>query len=244
VLRKLNLELERRVKERTAQLEALNKELESFSYSVSHDLRAPLRSIDGFCRALIEDYSHLLDDEGKRYLNRMLTSTQRMSDLINDILALSRLTRGDLHRVQFNLSQVVQDICQEYQEAQPERQVKLIIAPNGEVNGDKNLLDAAIRNLLSNAWKFTAKHATACIEFGIMEKNGEKIYYIRDDGAGFDMAYADKLFGAFQRLHTHDEFDGSGIGLATVQRIINRHGGRIWAEAEVEKGAIFYFILP
>ncbi len=242
-IRRLNAELEQRVRERTAQLEAVNKELESFSYSVSHDLRAPLRSIDGFSQALLEDYTDRLDEQGKDHLKRVRNAAQRMSQLIDDLLILSHMTRSEMKRETVDLSALANTIATELQKAQPERQVEFVIAEGIAVNGDAALLRAVLENLLGNAWKFTSKHPTARIEFGVAQHEGEPVYFIRDDGAGFEMKYADKLFQAFQRLHSPSEFPGTGIGLATVNRIINRHGGRIWAEGEVEKGAVFYFTL-
>lgn len=244
-IHEMNRELEQRVAERTAQLQAANKELEAFAYSVSHDLRAPLRSIDGFSLALIEDYADSLNDEAQNYLQRVRAASQRMAQLIDDLLALSRLTRSEMHLAPVNLSQLVQAIAAELKVAQPERHATFVIVPDIMVRADASLMRAALENLLNNAWKFTATHASACIEFGVEKRpSGETIYFVRDDGAGFDMAYVDKLFGAFQRLHTAAEFSGTGIGLATVQRIIHRHGGQIWAQGAIEQGATFYFTLP
>ncbi|MEW5957485.1 MAG: PAS domain S-box protein, partial [Chloroflexota bacterium] len=242
-IRQLNAELEQRVRERTAQLEAANKELEAFAYSVSHDLRAPLRGIDGFSQALLEDYAANLDDEGQRYLQRVRAASQRMADLIDDLLALSRITRSEMRRETVDLSELAQAVVEELRQAEPERRVKVVIAAALVVQADERLLRAVLENLLGNAWKFTARQSQAHIEFGAMKQQSQTVYFVRDNGAGFDMAYADKLFGAFQRLHTPAEFSGSGIGLATVQRIIHRHGGRIWAEGAVEQGATFYFTL-
>jgi signal transduction histidine kinase len=236
-------ELELRVADRTAQLEVANKELESFSYSVSHDLRAPLRSIDGFSQALLEDYGDKLDDQGRSDLRRVRAATQRMAQLIDDMLDLSRVTRGEMHREAVNLSAIVKAVAQELAAAEPHRRVAFVIADGLRAEGDARLLRVLVENLLRNAWKFTAKHAAAKIEFGIDQNNGKPVYFVRDDGAGFDMAYAGKLFGAFQRLHAMTEFAGTGIGLATVQRIVHRHGGRVWAEGKVDQGATFYFTL-
>ncbi len=240
---KFSEKLERRVIERTAQLEATNKELEAFAYSVSHDLRAPLRSIDGFSLALLEDYHDMLDDIGKDYLRRVRAASQRMGQLIDGMLKLSRLTRDELRRQQVNLSSIAEEIIAELQQNEPERDVDIIIEPNLIVNGDPRLLRAVLENLLGNAWKFTGKREQARIKVGVTHSENYPIYYVKDNGAGFDMAYADKLFGAFQRLHRTTEFQGNGIGLATVQRIIHRHGGKVWAEGEVGKGATFYFTL-
>jgi light-regulated signal transduction histidine kinase (bacteriophytochrome) len=242
-LRKLTEELEQRVIARTAQLDAANKELESFSYSVSHDLRAPLRSIDGFSQALLEDYPDKLDETGKGYLNRVRGASQRMAQLIDDLLEMSRLTRKEMKRESVDLTAMAQKIAAELKESQPERKVEFIIQEGLAANGDARLLDAVLENLLDNAWKFTGKHPQARIEFGTTQHEGKPAFYVRDDGVGFDMTYADKLFASFQRLHAPTEFSGTGVGLATVQRIIHRHGGRVWAEAEVEKGATFYFTL-
>lgn len=240
---KFNEELEQRVNERTRQLKATNKELESFAYSVSHDLRAPLRSIDGFSQIILEDYANSLDNHGKEYLHRICAAVKRMTQLIDGILDLSRTTRGEFNRERINLSEIAESISKELKEQQPEREVEFSITPHLMVNGDARLLRAALENLIRNSWKFTGKHESAHIEIGYTEHHGNPVYFVRDDGAGFDMANAEKLFGTFQRLHGPDEFEGTGIGLATVQRIINRHGGDVWAESSIEKGATFYFTL-
>jgi PAS domain S-box-containing protein len=242
-IRKLNAELEQRVVERTAQLEAANRELESFSYSVSHDLRAPLRHIDGFSRILLEDYREKLNDEGKDYLLRLRHASQRMAQLIDDLLQLSKVTSSDLNRQSVNLSRLVQLITLELKQTQPERSVSVKIAEDVTANGDARLLRVLLENLLANAWKYSSKQEETIIEFGTSTVSGEKAYFIRDNGVGFDMAYVDKLFTAFQRLHRADEFEGTGVGLATVQRIVQRHGGRCWAESVVGAGATFYFTL-
>lgn len=242
-IKELNQDLERRVIERTAQLEAANKELEAFSYSVSHDLRAPLRIIDGFSQQLLERYLSQLDEKGKHYLQRVRAASQRMGELIDDLLKLSRVTRGELQRQTVDLSAMVEAIALELQH-ETERSVEFIIAPGVVAQGDIRLLLMVLENLLSNAWKFTSNKAHPRIEFGTLpQPDGKDAYFVRDNGAGFDMAYSHKLFGAFQRLHTTDEFPGTGIGLATVQRIIHRHGGRVWAEGTLEQGATFYFTL-
>ncbi len=242
-LEKANRTLEDRVQERTTALQASNRELEAFSYSVSHDLRAPLRSIDGFSQALLEDYNDKLDATGKNYLERVRAASQRMARLIDDLLQLSRLTRGEMNYEPVDLSQLVQSISSELKERQPERRVDFVIKEELVAQGDVRLLRVVLENLLGNAFKFTGMHPSAVIEFGSVPHNGKSAYYVRDDGAGFDMVFSDKLFGAFQRLHGATEFEGTGIGLATVQRIIHRHGGLIWAESAVEKGATFYFTL-
>jgi len=226
-----------------AQLEASNKELEAFSYSVSHDLRAPLRSIDGFSQATLEDYGDRLDAQGKDYLRRIRAGSQRMGQLIDDLLALSRLTRQEMRRQPADLSAMAKAIAGDLREAHPERRVDFVIAEEAVAQGDRRLLRVVLENLLGNAWKFTGKHPHASIEFGVTGDGGGPAYFVRDNGAGFDMAYAGKLFGAFQRLHRADEFPGTGIGLATVQRIVRRHGGRVWAEGEMGQGATFYFTL-
>lgn len=225
------------------ELNATNKELEAFSYSVSHDLRAPLRSMAGFSQSLLEDYSDKLDAEGQDYLRRVDAAAQRMGELIDDMLSLSRVTRSEMRRGTADLSALATEIAAELNEAEPGRRVEFNVEEGLTETGDVELLRIALENLLDNAWKFTSKHSTARIEFGAApSENGKRAYFVRDDGAGFDMQYSDKLFGAFQRLHGA-EFPGTGIGLATVQRVIRRHGGRIWAEAVVEGGATFYFTL-
>jgi len=243
-IQKLNQELEHRVIQRTAQLEMANKELEAFAYSVSHDLRAPLRSIDGFSLALLEDYQEILDEPGKNYLLRVRAAAQRMAQLIDDLLNLSRVNRSELNIQLVDLSEMFREIASDLHKAQSERKVDFIIQEGIYANGDSRLLRIVLENLIGNAWKFTSKHLTARIEFGIQQQKEKQVYFIRDDGVGFEMAYAQKLFGAFQRLHTITEFPGTGIGLATVQRVIHRHGGKVWADGEVEKGTTFYFTIP
>lgn len=239
-IKKLNEDLE----QRAIQLEATNKELEAFSYSVSHDLRAPLRTIDGFSAAILEDYGDQLPDEGRSYLMRIRTAAQRMAQLIDDLLNLSRVTRAPLNPEPTNLSTIAQHVVRELQQADSERIVEISVAPGIIANSDPRLMKVVLENLINNAWKFTSKQEFARIEFGTKDDPEEgRIFYVRDNGAGFDMAYVNKLFGAFQRLHTSSEFPGIGIGLAIVQRIINRHGGHVWAEGSPNEGATFYFTL-
>ncbi len=242
-IKKLNMELEQRVAQRTLQLETTNKELEAFCYSVSHDLRAPLRAIDGFSKAIMEDCGTLLDEHGQDYLQRVCVAAEKMSSLIDDLLKLSRLSRETMTFKDVNLSNLVAVIMSNLRQTEPERRADFIVEPGVVVQGDERLLAIMLENLLDNAWKFTKYQPNAVIEFGISRLNGEPTYYVSDNGVGFDLTYVDKLFGAFQRLHSADEFPGTGIGLATVQRIINRHGGRIWAESQLGKGAVFYFVL-
>jgi PAS domain S-box-containing protein len=231
------------LRQQTADLTASNKELEAYSYSVSHDLRAPLRNINGFSQALLEDYSSKLDDQGKNFLDRIKAATQRMGGLIDDLLQLSVTMRKEMKREPVDLSWLAHSVIKELKEAEPERQVEVTIQEKTLVLGDARLLREMLVNLLGNAWKFTSQRSPGRIEFGQLEKDGEKLFYVKDNGAGFDMKYADKLFIPFQRLHSVTEFLGNGIGLALVKRIIERHGGSIWAEAEIEKGATFYFKL-
>ena len=242
-IQRLNAELEQRVRERTAELEAANKELETFAYSVSHDLRSPLRGIDGWSMALVEDYGNQLDEEAHHYLARVRSEAQRMGQLIDDLLKLSRVTRAPLTRDRVDLSALAAEIAGRLRESHPDREVEFVIQPELIVLGDEHLLEVALDNLLGNAVKFTGKCDHARIEFARANQNGGFAFCVRDNGAGFDMAYASHLFGAFQRLHRASEFPGTGIGLATVQRVIRRHGGRIWAEAQPGRGATFYFTL-
>jgi signal transduction histidine kinase len=241
--RKLNLELEQHVQQRTAQLEGTNKELEAFCYSVSHDLRAPLRTIRGFSEVLLEQYRPQLDARGQDYLRRTCDAGVQMDKLIEDLLKLSRLGRSEIQIGEINLSTIAQQIAIEVAKTEPGRTVEFVIAPGVIASGDERLLRLVIDNLLRNAWKFTRKRPDARIEFGREAGEGSP-YFVRDNGVGFDMAYAAKLFGVFQRLHSSAEFAGSGVGLAIVQRIISRHGGRVWADAKVNGGATFYFTLP
>ena len=242
-LSKLNAELESRIAERTVELEAVNKELQSFAYSISHDFRAPLRALDGFSASLQKKYGEHLDDEGRHYLNRIRNAAIYMSNLVDDLLVLSRITRSEFKQKQVDLSKLASEIVDHLKETEPQRQTTIKIAPVLQVRGDAALLQSALQNLLENAWKFSSKETQTEIEVGRTTMDGEEVFFVRDNGVGFNMAYAKNLFGAFQRLHGVNEFPGTGIGLATVQRIINRHGGRIWAESEVGKGATFYFTL-
>jgi signal transduction histidine kinase len=242
-LREFNEDLEERIRQRTQALEAANKELEAFSYSASHDLRAPLRAIDGFGKALLEDYGASLDPTAVTYLHRMCAGASRMSDLIDDMLKLSRITRYEMQVADVNMSEMAESLVAGLRESHPDRKVDFRVTPGMRVRADKNLLRIALENLLENAWKYTGKVEVARVEFGRVRQQHETIYVLRDNGAGFDMRFADKLFGAFQRLHGK-EFEGTGIGLAIVQRVVVRHGGRIWADAAIDKGAAFYFTLP
>lgn len=236
--------LEQKVQERTAQLNTANKELEAFSYSVSHDLRAPLRHINGFSQAIEEEYSDRLDEQGKHYLKEVRSASHEMAQLIDDVLRLARVTRSEMRWESVNLSEKAKAVLAELQKKDVKRTVVIDIEEELITQGDRRLLRILLSNLLGNAWKFTSKREQSQITFGAGHKDGEIRYFVRDNGAGFDMAYAKKLFGAFQRLHRAGEFEGTGIGLATVQRIVNRHGGRVWAEGAVNEGSTFYFTLP
>ena len=242
-LRRLAHELEERFAARTADLFAANEELEAFAYSVSHDLRAPLRGIDGFSQAVLEEYSEILDETGKDYLNRLRAASQRMGVLIDDMLSLSRVSQVGLLHEQVDLSAIASSLAAELQEREPGRQVDFVIPAGVSGPGDSRFLRIVLENLLPNAFKFTATGASARIEFGSEQVDGAEAYFVRDDGVGFDMAYADQLFVPFQRLHAGTEFPGSGIGLATIQRIVRRHGGRAWAHGEIGRGATVYFTL-
>ena len=243
-IRRLNAELEKRVVSRTAQLAAVTAELEAFAYSASHDLRAPLRTIDGFSAMVMEDAADAIGPEDVRHLQRVREAAQRMGRLIDDLLGLSRVARRDLIREQVDVSALAREVADELLAEHEAKVVEVVIAPDMVADADPRLLRVILRNLLDNAWKFTAKHETARVEVGVTDADGERAFFIRDDGAGFDPEHAEHLFGAFQRLHAAGEFEGDGIGLAMVQRLVNRHGGRAWAEGQVEKGATFFFTLP
>ena len=233
----------RKFEDANRELQAANRELEAFSYSVSHDLRAPLRSMDGFSQILLEDYGDELDEEGRDYLGRVRAASQRMGQLIDDLLELSRVTRGPLRRASVDLSAIAASVAGDLKASDPDRQGSFAITEGLVARGDAKLLRVALENLLGNAWKFTSRVPDARVEFGATRQGGMQVYYVRDNGAGFDATYADKLFGAFQRLHSAEEFEGTGVGLATVARVMRRHGGEVWAEGEVGEGATFYFTL-
>jgi signal transduction histidine kinase len=253
-VRSLNTQLERRVVERTAQLEMANKDLEAFSYSVSHDLRGPLRAIDGFSKILLDEYGGALDERGREYLDHVRTSAGRMNQLIEDLLSLARVTEGAMEVRRVDVSALARGIAHRLQDTQPERRVQFVIADGLVADGDARLLHVALENLLGNAWKYTGRHPSARIEVGRLlatsdpggdaaDLTGRSAFFVRDDGAGFPPEDAGKIFRAFQRSHDASEFEGTGIGLATTQRIIHRHRGRIWAEGAVEQGATFFFTL-
>jgi PAS domain S-box-containing protein len=227
-----------------ARLQAANRELEAFSYSVSHDLRSPLRSIDAFGKLLTEEYGAQLDDNARSYLDLILSSTQRMNQLIDDLIEFSRVTSTQIDRTEVDLSALAQTIARDLQRTMPSRKVEWLIAPDLKAHADRRLVRIALENLVGNSWKFTGKTEAARIEFGATRDGNETVYFVRDNGAGFDMEFASRLFGVFQRLHSETDFTGTGIGLAIVQRIIARHGGRIWAEGVVNQGSTFYFTLP
>jgi signal transduction histidine kinase len=235
--------LNEKLKLGTIELSSVNKELEAFSYSVSHDLRAPLTHIDGWATILSSEYESKLDEKGNEYLARLRASTQRMNSLIDDLLQLSRVAMSDIHVQAVDLSEITKAVVARLKMDDPTRKVTFTVAASAPATGDPKLVEIVLENLLNNSWKFTSKKAEARIEFGWMSAGGRTVYFVRDDGAGFEMKHMDSLFTAFQRLHSTSEFPGTGVGLATVRRIITRHGGEIWAEGEVNKGATFYFTL-
>jgi light-regulated signal transduction histidine kinase (bacteriophytochrome) len=242
-IQQLNEDLELRVQQRTAALEASNKEMEAFTYSVAHDLRAPLRQIDGFSKILMEDLADHLDPSAKRYLDLVREGTAKMDRLVNDLLGLARVGRQELRRQPTRLNSLVEEAVADLATDLAERQIEWRIGSLPVVECDPGLMKQVVVNLLSNAVKFTRTRTTAVIEVGVQEQNGKRVIFVRDNGVGFDMKYVDKLFGVFQRLHRPQDFEGTGVGLATVQRIIQKHAGRIWVEAEQDKGAVFYFTL-
>jgi two-component system sensor histidine kinase/response regulator len=242
-LRRYRTQLEDLVEERTTALTAINRELEAFSYSVSHDLRAPLLAFDGLSKALLDDYGERLDSRARDYLQRMSGASQRMGAVFDGLQSLFRLTSGEIHRERVDISALSTEIAEEMRELNPDRQVKVTIAPELSASADARLMRILLGNLISNAWKFTSTKQDAAVEVGREVVDGETRHFVRDNGVGFDMLYSHKLFGAFQRLHSQSEFPGAGIGLATVRRIVNRHGGRCWAEGAVGEGATFYFVV-
>jgi light-regulated signal transduction histidine kinase (bacteriophytochrome) len=243
-VQRMNAELEQRVADRTVQLKAANEELEAFSYSVSHDLRAPLRSIDGFTQVLLEDCGERLDAESRESLDRVRKAGQRMERIVDGLLTLARVARDEVHFTTVDLSALAQAIASELQTGEPERQAQFVIAPGLTVKADADLMHIALENLLRNAWKFTGRSPAVRIELGVTQRDRDDVYFVRDNGAGFDMNFANKLFRPFQRLHHMSEFEGTGVGLATVSRIIRRHGGQVWAEGATGNGATFYFTIP
>jgi signal transduction histidine kinase len=242
-LRRYRTRLEMLVEERTTALTSINRELEAFSYSVSHDLRAPLLAFDGLSQTLLDDYGNKLDNKAKDYLKRMRRASQRMTSVFDGLQTLFRLTSGEIHREKLDITQLVQEIVEEISAESPDRSVEVQIAKGMKASGDKRLIRILLVNLLNNAWKFTSTKTMQKVEVGTEMIEGESRMFVRDNGVGFDMIYAHRLFGAFQRLHSQSEFTGAGIGLATARRIVNRHGGRIWAEGAVGEGATFYFVI-
>jgi light-regulated signal transduction histidine kinase (bacteriophytochrome) len=250
-LRRTNAELEHRIKVRTQELEianrelnAANRELEAFSYSVSHDLRAPLRAVQGFCQIYMDDFAASIPKDGLPLLEHVIAGSQRMAQLIDDLLAFSRLGRQPILRQAVSLDRIVNRLVEELKPRGPERRIEVHVGPLGECEGDASLIEQVLVNVISNAFKFTRGRDPAAIEIGCLQHGEELVYFVRDNGAGFDMNYAGKLFGVFQRLHSTSQFEGTGVGLSIVQRIIERHGGRIWAESAPDKGATFSFTLP
>jgi hypothetical protein len=241
---KSNEELERRVRERTAKYEEVNRELESFCYSVSHDMRAPIRHIDGFTRIFLEEYGDAVPEGGREYLDRICRATKRMGSLIDDLLNLSRIPRGTVVMVPIDLSALAREICSTMTTAWPDRVVDWTVAPGIWGAGEPKMMRIVMENLLDNAWKYTKRAARATVEVGTTVMDGTRVCFVRDNGAGFDMAYAGKLFGVFQRLHKEEDYEGTGVGLAIVKRIMQRHGGDVWAESRVNEGTTFYFTLP
>lgn len=242
-VRRLNEELEERVVQRTAELEATTRELDAFAYSVSHDLRAPLRSLAGFSEILLEDYAEVIDEVGRGYLARIEANAARMARMIDDLLDLSRATRAELRRERVDLSALAREVVEELREAEPGRQATVEIADGLTANGDSHLVRLVLLNLIGNAWKFTAREAAAVIRIDALPRQHPPVFAVRDNGAGFDMRYAAKLFDPFQRSHSSSDFEGTGIGLAIVHRIVQRHGGRVWAQSEPGQGATFFFTL-
>jgi PAS domain S-box-containing protein len=240
----LNASLERRVAERTAELEAANRELESFSYSVSHDLRTPLRAVNNFAEILLQDYGEQLHPKAQRYLKNVAASGRRMGELVDDLLDFSRLARASVSAQNLQMSELVRHVIADFQRQDPNRRVSVKVLPLHQAIGDHSLIRQVWHNLVGNAWKFTSRREDAEIEIGSRHEGGQIIYWVKDNGAGFDMAYAEKLFGVFQRLHSDTDFPGTGVGLAVVERIVCRHNGRVWAEGQVNGGATFYFTLP
>lgn len=242
-IRRLNAELEQRVQERTHELATMNNELETFCYSVSHDLRRPLRHLDGYSLTLLEEYREVLDEQGVEFLTNVRAAAQQMGELIDALLDMSRTSRSQIQRKRFNLSKIVQRLAEELEQRHPQRQIRFTIPDGMVVKGDPDLLTAVMANLIDNAWKFTSHTNNAQIQFGNLQQSGQNIYYLKDNGIGFDTKFAANLFKPFQRLHNVQDFDGHGIGLATVERIISRHGGQVWAESRPNEGATFYFTL-
>jgi light-regulated signal transduction histidine kinase (bacteriophytochrome) len=228
---------------RNLELESANKEMESFVYSISHDLRAPIRTVSGFAKIIVEDYLDKLDAQGRDYLNRILKGSEKSTQLIDDLLHLSKIARQDMDRIKIDLSGKASKIAEELREMNHGRNIEVVVQGGLTASADPRLIELALSNLLGNAWKFTSRTEQARIEFGSMEKDGETVYYVKDNGAGFDPAYADKMFWPFHRLHSENEFEGTGIGLTIVERVVRRHGGKIWAEGEVGKGATVFFTL-